>query len=64
MNLEDPTRSVWLVVDADGRLRGRVELPARATMRWIDGDQAWLVEPDEFEVPWLVRYRLAEPPRP
>jgi hypothetical protein len=28
--------------------------------RWIDGDQAWLVEPDEFEVPWLVRYRLAE----
>ncbi len=48
----------WLVLDAAGDLRGRVELPVSAEIRLILTDEIYAVERDDFEVPWLVRYRI------
>lgn len=38
--------------------RGRLELPREHGTAWSGGDTAWVIEPDEFDVPWLVRYRI------
>jgi hypothetical protein len=35
-----------------------VELPWRAHPRWAEGDQVWVEETDDLDVPWLVHYRL------
>jgi hypothetical protein len=51
----------WLVVAPDGDVRGVAALPARAQVRWHDDERVWVVERDEFDVSWLVRYRLGEP---
>ncbi len=48
----------WVVLDADGRARGRLRLPASVRPRWTRGDTLWASVPDELEVPWLVRYRI------
>lgn len=48
----------WLLLDPDGTLRGRTELPAGAMVRSAGGDVLWVSVRDELEVPWLVRYRL------
>lgn len=48
----------WLLLDPDGTLRGRTELPAGAMVRSADGDVLWVSVRDELGVPWLVRYRL------
>jgi hypothetical protein len=49
----------WLVLDTDGTPVGQLELPDRAGLQWSSGDTFWLSEPDELDVPWLVRYRLS-----
>lgn len=49
----------WIVLEADGRTRGEIILPPDARPAWASGDTLWLVDPDELEVPWLVRFRLA-----
>ena len=48
----------WIVLDAQGRLRGEVELPENARLLWCGGDVAWAAVPDDLDVPWLVRYRI------
>lgn len=48
----------FLLLDPDGATRGRVTLPERAGVRWRSGDTILVVEPDDFDVPWLVRYRI------
>ncbi len=48
----------WLLIDPVGRPTGRVELPSGATLLWHEGAVVWVSEPDGYEVPWLVRYRL------
>jgi hypothetical protein len=48
----------WIVLDSDGLPRGEVELPANTRVHWIEGDLIWAVVPGEFDVPWLVRYRI------
>jgi hypothetical protein len=50
----------WIVLRADGTPLGEVVLPRDATVEWASGETAWIVERDEFDVPWLVRYRLTE----
>jgi hypothetical protein len=27
-------------------------------MLWSSGDLAWMLVPDDFDVPWLVRFRI------
>jgi hypothetical protein len=48
----------WIVLDAEGRLRGEVELPENARLLWCGRDLAWAAVPDAADVPWLVRYRI------
>jgi hypothetical protein len=48
----------WILLDRDGQLYGRVALPQGATIHWSSGDDAVVVVRDDFDVPWLVRYRL------
>jgi hypothetical protein len=49
----------WLVIDPEGVPRGHLTL-ARTGFRpvWSSGDTVFFVENDEFDVPWLVRYRM------
>lgn len=48
----------WILLDPRGRPRGALKLPAEVRVMWSAGDVLWGVEPDEYEVPWLVRYRI------
>jgi hypothetical protein len=48
----------WLVIAPDGTPRGKVALPRGVNPMWVSEEAAWLVEPDELDVPWLVRRRL------
>src|SRR5690606_30829243 len=50
----------WLLLDAQGAPRGVITAPRTSTLREADGTGAWFVEPDEFDVPWLVRYRIED----
>lgn len=49
----------WVVVDAQGRLRGRLELPAEVRPLWSQGSTLWAAAPDDLEIPWLVRYEIS-----
>jgi hypothetical protein len=48
----------WIVLNPDGLPRGELELPSNTRISWIEGDLIWAVVPGEFDVPWLVRYRI------
>ena len=50
----------WLVLDAAGMPRGQVEVPRRIRLGYPRGDVLWAAELGEYDVPWVVRYRLAE----
>lgn len=50
----------WIVLDPDGEPRGRLELPRRVRILWHSGDVIHASVPDDFDVPWLVRYRLTD----
>ena len=54
----DQATAVWLILDAGGRPRGRVELPPDLRLWWSRGDTLWAVQPDEQDVPWVVRFRI------
>jgi hypothetical protein len=49
----------WDIISAQGDPVGRISLPRSAQLAWLRGTVLWAVEPDENDVPWLVRYRLA-----
>jgi hypothetical protein len=60
----DETRD-WIVLDPEGEPRGRLELPATGfRVAWSRADTVWVIENDEFDVPWLVRFRLWRPDGP
>lgn len=51
-------RHRWILLGSEGQLHGLVSLPRDATIHWSSGNQALVVLRDDFDVPWLVRYRL------
>jgi hypothetical protein len=51
----------WILLDAQGRSRGELELPSDLRIQWSRGDTFWAVDPDEYEVPWVVRFRIRSP---
>jgi len=58
---DDGTSTVrWLLLRADGRARAEVGVPRGVTIVWNRGDVAWGIERDDADVPWLVKYRIAE----
>jgi hypothetical protein len=48
----------WILLDPQGRPRGQLELPSDIRVLWNRGDAFWAVDPDEFDVPWVVRFRI------
>jgi hypothetical protein len=48
----------WLILDAEGHPRRQLELPSDLRIVWSRGDTFWAVEPDELDVPWVVRFRI------
>lgn len=48
----------WTVFDAEDEPVGVLDLPAGLRIAWASDDSFWTVEPDEWDVPWLVRYRI------
>jgi hypothetical protein len=48
----------WILLSPNGRPNGELELPANARVLWSRADLLWAAVPDEFDVPWLVRYRI------
>ena len=50
----------WLLLNPEGVPRGVITTSRSATLREADGTGAWFVEPDELDVPWLVRYRIED----
>jgi hypothetical protein len=52
----------WLLLDSRGDARGIVALPRETTVMWSNGSVLWAVQPDELDVPWLLRYRVRMAP--
>ncbi len=52
------TPPVYEVFERDGRFLGRVALPSRATMIEADGDLIWGLEPDDDDLPQVIRWRI------
>ena len=50
----------WWIMDADGAPLARALTPAGLQVRHIGADIVWGVEQDEFEVDYIVRYRLVK----
>jgi hypothetical protein len=50
--------ATWDLIDADGRIAGRVPLGARVTPRYFTGTHLYAVARDDDDVQYLVRYRL------
>lgn len=48
----------WLLLAPDGGPLGHINLPRNVRIAWATVDAVITVEPDEFTVPWLVRYRI------
>jgi hypothetical protein len=49
----------WTVLNPDGSPRGELRVARRIVVRGSDAEGVWAVERDEFNVPWLVRYRIS-----
>jgi hypothetical protein len=57
---QESDRSVrWIILRSDDYAPvGELVLNAKQRLAWTDGSIAWIVERDEFDVPWMVRYEL------
>jgi hypothetical protein len=49
----------YVVLGTDGAALGEVELPAGTRLWYARGDVVWASQPDDLDVPWLIRYRIA-----
>lgn len=48
----------WEVLDASGQPMGRLEPPHENYLAWPDLETPWFIEYDEFDVPYVVQYRV------
>jgi hypothetical protein len=48
----------WEVHDPNGRRCATIELPSTLDIKLIQGDAIWAVELDQYDVPYVVRYRI------
>ncbi|WP_423927554.1 hypothetical protein [Candidatus Palauibacter sp.] len=54
---EDGVRE-WLVLDASGASIGRVRLPTTSRVSAANRTEAWVVERDALDIPYVVRYEI------
>ena len=64
LNAPDDDAADWTVVASNGQPRGRVRLPARMQIHHSALPTVWVVELDEFDVPWLVRLSVDQERQP
>lgn len=55
----DPVTITWRVLSPAGDAVGIVKLPARFSPMLVDGEHVWGAQYDEFDIPYIVRYRIA-----
>lgn len=57
---QDPSDDTgrWVLIDQEGRAVGTLALPKNVQPWWSSGDTFWASVPDEYDVPWLVQYRI------
>lgn len=55
------TSTEWLVLDAHGEPIGSVELPRTLTLMAAERSRVWGIERDEYDVDYIVRYRVRLP---
>ncbi len=48
----------WLVIAPDGTPWGHVTVPRNSSVSWVSEEELVVVERDEFDVPWVVRFDL------
>lgn len=58
LNTPSTETAHWVIIEADGSVRGRLALPLGTAIRHSGLPTAWVVELDEFDVPWLLRLRV------
>jgi hypothetical protein len=51
-------RPIYLILDATGRVTGRVELPPATRVAAVSGPVVWCLEKDENDVESIVRYEV------
>lgn len=51
----------WVVLSPGDEPIGRFRLPTGVRLSRADSRGFWAVEQDEFDIPWVVRYRFVEP---
>jgi len=51
------------LLTAEGEYLGQLDPPPRFTPTWFTLDELWGFIPDEFDVPYVVRYRIEHPAR-
>lgn len=61
-DLGDVPDARWVRITPDGDLDSQITLPASARVLWQRDDLMWVSEPDEMDIPWLVRYRISGGP--
>ncbi len=61
LNTASTDEAHWILIGPDGTPRGRLTLPIRMSLYHSDGSDLWAVDPDEYDVPWLVRLRIVSP---
>jgi hypothetical protein len=47
-----------VLFDAQGNLRGNLDIPRRYRLAWASGNVIWAIVPDDDDVPWMVKFRL------
>lgn len=53
----------WLIIGPTGTPLGHVRLARDHRLMWVSAKSVWIVEPDAWDVPWLVRRRAEPRPR-
>ncbi len=48
----------WLVLDASGASIGRFRLPSTSRVSYANRHEAWIVERDALDIPYVVRYEI------
>ena len=55
---DDEGNREWLVLDDSGSSIGRFTLPARSRLVHASRAEAWVVEGDAFDIPYVIRYEI------
>lgn len=56
--LDEDGEREWFVLDASGASIGRFRLPATWHIGYANQNEAWVVEVDALDIPYVVRYEI------